>query len=162
MLLLAANPMGSTTLSEQTLTPQNAFPLVGSLEDTAAIKAVALALLQHAEVGLLTLAQQEDEQRLCRLAINLFTAYPKDTTREEIGRLKEIALLSWGSPIAACIDYLCSAARTPAIAESAIRSAGTALFHASEVSGKGSQAVSLFRGMMAQSIAPLSEAELAA
>ena len=40
-------------MDAQTLTPQNAFPLVGSLEDEKAIRAVALRLVTDETAGLL-------------------------------------------------------------------------------------------------------------
>lgn len=51
-------------------------------------------------------------------------------TREQWAGLKESCLLLLSSHIASAIDHLISGLRTPAIAESAIRSAGFALIAA--------------------------------
>ena len=59
------------------------------------------------------------------------------TTREQWAGLKECLLLL-GSHIASSIDHLISGLRTPAIAESAIRSAGFALIAANEAKAKQS------------------------
>ena len=50
--------------------------------------------------------------------------------------MKESCLMLLGSPIASCVDHLISGIRTPAIAESALRSAGTALIEANEKKAK--------------------------
>jgi len=50
--------------------------------------------------------------------------------------MKKSYLLLLGSPNASCIDHLISGLRTPAIAESAIRSAGIALIDANERKAK--------------------------
>ena len=89
--------------------------------------------------------------------------YPDGTQRKDIGRVKEIALLHWGSPVMSVVDYLGSAMRTPAIAESAIRSAGNALFEAAERTNPplARETRELFRQTMAQVIEPMSAEELA-
>ena len=146
-----------------TLTPQNAFPLVGSLEDEKAIKAVALRLITDDAAGLLRCCISDDEQLVCRHLLRVLDKYPDDAKRKEIGRVKEIALLHWGSPIMSAVDYLASAMRTPAIAESAIRSAGNAMFEAAERTDPplARETRELFRQTMAQVIEPMSDEELA-
>lgn len=149
-------------MNDQTLTPQNAFPLVGSLEDEKAIRAVALRLITDEAAGLLRCSISEEERLVCRHLLRVLDKYPNNTRREEIGRVKEIALLYWGSPIMSAIDYLGSAMRTPAIAESAIRSAGNAMFEAAARTNPplAEETRELFRQTMAQVIEPLSTEEL--
>ena len=150
-------------MDAQTLTPQNAFPLVGSLEDEQAIKAVALRLVTDEAAGLLKCCLSEDERFVCRHLLRVLDKYPDKAKRKEIGRVKEIALLHWGSPVMSAVDYLGSAMRTPAIAESAIRSAGNALFEAAERTNPplARETRELFRQTMAQVIEPMSAEELA-
>ena len=147
---------------EQTLTPQNAFPLVGSLEDESVIQNIALAILTDKKAGLMLACVDGNEGRLCRHLHRVLLAYPDNVNRADIARIKEMALLYWGGPVAVCVDCIASAMRTPAVAESAIRSAGTALFQAADrpAVGKGKEARRLFRKLIAQAIKPMSEAEL--
>jgi len=149
-------------MDAQTLTPQNAFPLVGSLEDEQAIKAVALRLVTDEAAGLLKCCLSEDQRLVCRHLLRVLAKYPEEAKRKEIGRVKEIALLHWGSPVMSAVDYLGSAMRTPAIAESAIRSAGNALFEAAERTSPplAKETRGLFRQTMAQVIEPMSAEEL--
>ena len=149
-----------------TLTPQNAFPLCGSLEDEAAIAQIGNLLLNE-ENGLRTWCISDSEHWLCRHYQQRLTAYP-NTTRAEWARLKELCLLHHGSPIAAAIDTMASAHRTNAIAEAAIRATGDKLYQAAErfsESNKEEKPVEkaqiLFRRVLAGAIAPPSEEELA-
>lgn len=149
-----------------TLTPQNAFPLCGSLEDEAAIAQIGNLILNE-EGGLRGWCMNDSEYWLCRHYQQRLTGYP-DTTREEWARLKELCLLHHGSPIAAAIDTMASAHRTNAIAEAAIRATGDKLYTAaarfvSDDDGKQSveKAQQLFRKVLAGAIEPPSDDELA-
>ena len=165
--------------TQATLTPQNTdltFPLVGSLENHDTISQIGLAMLNHAECGLFAIAKDDNwialdnnsdgprlnESLLCRHLKKRLEGHP-ETSREEWARLKEFALLLHGGPLASCIDYLASAMRTPAISESAIRSAGMAFYDAnsqkSEVHEQKARA--FFRKLMLQVIEPMSAEELA-
>ena len=81
--------------------------------------------------------------------------------KEEWGRLKELCLLVHSSPVSNAIDYLASAHRTPAIAESAIRSAGSALYAANERSGHREEVIALFQRVIAGAITSATDEELA-
>lgn len=142
-----------------TLTPQNAFPLTGSLEATDTIAAISLKILDHSKYGLAKVSQGVDDDWLCRHFSDRLNRQP-ETTRSEWARMKEFCLLFHGSPIAQCIDYLSSAMRTPAIAESAIRSAGDALYRANEEAGTAEESRVFFRSLMASVIQPPIEDEL--
>lgn len=149
-----------------TLTPQNAFPLCGSLEDEAAIAQIGNLLLNEKN-GLRTWCMNDSERWLCRHYQQRLTGYP-DTTRAEWARLKELCLLHHGSPIAAAIDTMASAHRTNAIAEAAIRATGDKLYQAAERFSKSDserkpieEAQVLFRRVLAGAIAHPSDEELA-
>ena len=150
--------MGTTQITQQTLTPQNAFPLVGSLEDADAIAQIGKLLLGE-QCGLMDASVNKEEKWLCKHYRQRLDSYP-DVDREQWGRLKELCLLVHSSPVSNAIDYLASAHRTPAIAESAIRSAGTAMYAASERMGRKEETIELFRRVMAGVIKPASEEEL--
>ena len=147
-----------------TLTPQNAFPLCGSLEDEAAIAQIGDLLLNE-ENGLRTWCVDDSEHWLCRHYQQRLTSYP-NTTRAEWARLKELCLLHHGSPIAAAIDTMASAHRTNAIAEAAIRATGDKLYQAAERFSTNDKekpvekAQVLFRRVLAGAIAPPSDEEL--
>ena len=145
---------------QQTLTPQNAFPLVGSLENEDAIAQIGRLLMSESYGFMDASKDSEKEQWLCRHYQQRLNNYPK-TSREEWGRLKELCLLVHSSPVSNAIDYLASAHRTPAIAESAIRSAGSALYAANERSGHREEVIALFQRVMAEAIAPATDEELA-
>ena len=149
-----------------TLTPQNAFPLCGSLENEDAITQIGTLLLNE-KYGLRSWCISDSERWLCRHYQQRLTRYP-DTTRAEWARLKELCLLHHGSPIAAAIDTMASAHRTNAIAEAAIRATGDKLYLAAarfsaddDVKKPVDKAQGLFRQVLAGAIEPPSEHELA-
>lgn len=122
-------------LTEKTDTPQEHFPHVGSLESQDAIAVIAKQMLGHTQSGLWAVAITDDERAL----LGLFEAKLSDyraTSRGDWATLKESCLLLLGSPIASVVDHLISAMRTPAIAESAIRSAGWQLIQANQDKAK--------------------------
>lgn len=121
--------------AERTLTPQEAFNRVGHLENQDAIAAISATILDDKKSGLWTVALNDAEREL----IGKFDASLKNYTevsRAAWAQIKEDCLLLIGSHVAAVIDHLVSAMRTPAIAESAIRSAGFALIKANEAKAK--------------------------
>jgi len=116
---------------ERTDTPQEYYPHVGNLESQAAIAAISKQMLAHTQAGLWAVATTDDERALLGQFEALLSDYA-DTSRAQWAALKEACLLLLGSPIASVIDHLVSALRTPAIAESAIRSAGWQLITANQ------------------------------
>ena len=144
----------------QTLTPQNAFPLTGSLENPATIAEIGKLLLNEHD-GLRTWGRQRAEPWLCRHYAKCLENYP-ETTRDQWARLKELCLLQHGSFIAAAIDTISSGHRTPAIAEAAIRATGDRFYDAAGVHGNDAKerAQALFRRIMASVIPAPSEDEL--
>lgn len=120
---------------ERTKTPQEHFPHVGSLENQDAIAHVAKQMLQHTQYGLWTACIETAERDLLTRFEELLSDY-QQTSREQWASLKENCLKLLGSQVATTIDHLVSAMRTPAIAESAIRSAGFALIAANEAKAK--------------------------
>ena len=116
-------------MTEQTLTPQNAFPLVGSLEDKSRICEISRRMLAPVGSGLKNCAIGDDEDALL-VAFEERLSDCQEIDREGWALMKEHCLTLLGSPVASCVDHLCSALRTPAIAESALRSAGHALIEA--------------------------------
>ena len=116
---------------ERTDTPQEYFPHVGKLESQEAIAAISRQMLAHSEAGLWAIALDDEERSLLDRFESLLSNY-QETTRVQWAELKEACLLLLGSPIASVIDHLVSAMRTPAIAESAIRSAGWQLVKANQ------------------------------
>ena len=123
--------------TDRTHTPQEFLAHVGQLEDQAAIVAIAKEMLSHSQWGLWAVAIDDDERSLLGQFEALLSDYQK-TTRAQWATLKEACLLLLGSHVASTIDHLVSAMRTPAIAESAIRSAGFALIAANEAKAKKS------------------------
>lgn len=148
--------------SAQTLTPQNAFPLCGSLEDEKAVAQIGNLLLTE-ENGLFDCCTNDVERWLCRHYQQRLGDYPK-TSREQWSRLKEFCLLSHGSSIAAAIDTMASAHRTPAIAEAAIRSTGDRFYDAAFAAGGDKmkdKARTLFQSIMKGAVPAPTEEELA-
>ena len=134
----------------RTNTPQEYFAHVGSLESQHAIAHIAKQMIDHAQCGLKKACMDVAEEDLLRAFEALLTNCAS-TSREQWAGLKESCLLLLGSPIASCIDHLISGLRTPAIAESAIRSAGIALIAANEM--KANQSSQRFmRQMLSQAI----------
>ncbi len=80
-------------------------------------------MLSHEQCGLKQVCLDAEEEDLLQAFETLLSDY-EGTTREQWAGLKESCLLLLGSHIASCVDHLISGLRTPAIAESAIRSAG--------------------------------------
>lgn len=134
----------------RTNTPQEYFAHVGSLESQEAIAHVARQMLIHEKNGLLQACLGVDEKELLQAFGKLLEDYER-TTREQWAGLKESCLLLLGSPVASCVDHLISGLRTPAIAESAIRSAGMALIAANEAKAEQSSQ-SFMRGLLAEVI----------
>lgn len=119
----------------RTNTPQEYFAHVGSLESQEAIAHIAQQILNHDQCGLRQACVDVGEEELLQAFESLLTNCAS-TSREQWAGLKESCLLLLGSPIASCIDHLISGLRTPAIAESAIRSAGIALIDANQRKAK--------------------------
>lgn len=76
---------------------------------------------------------------------------PAQTAREEWAALKEASLMLAGSEISDCVSFLCSGLRTPAVAESTLRSAANALIKANESKAKR-QTQQFFRGLIGKYI----------
>lgn len=134
----------------RTNTPQEYFAHVGSLESQEAIALIAQQMISHEQCGLQQACLDVDEESLLGAFETLLANYA-GTTREQWAGLKESCLLLLGSHIATSIDHLISGLRTPAIAESAIRSAGFALIAANEA--KANQSSQRFiRSLLAQAI----------
>jgi hypothetical protein len=124
-----------TIANDRTQTPQEAFAHVGNLENQEAIALISKQMLGHTQSGLWAVAVDDDDRAL----LGKFEAKLADyegTTRAEWAELKEQCLLLLGSPVASVVDHLISALRTPAIAESAIRSAGWQLIQANEAKAR--------------------------
>lgn len=121
----------------RTDTPQEYFAHVGNLESQKAIANIARQMIKHEQYGLKHVYIEPAEEELIQAFDELVFSY-SETTREQWAGLKESCLMLLGSPIASCIDHLISGLRTPAIAESAIRSAGIALIAANEAKAKQS------------------------
>jgi hypothetical protein len=134
----------------RTNTPQEYFAHVGSLESQGAIALIAQQMLHHEQCGLNQVCLDAAEEKLLQAFEVLLFDY-EGTTREQWAGLKESCLLLLGSYIASSIDHLISGLRTPAIAESAIRSAGLALIAANEAKAKQSSQI-FMRELLAQSI----------
>ncbi len=122
---------------DRTHTPQEFFAHVGHLEDQAAIALISKEMLSHSQWGLWAVALDDDDRSLLGQFEALLSNY-QETTRSQWAALKESCLMLLGSHVASSIDHLISAMRTPAIAESAIRSAGFALIAANEAKAKKS------------------------
>lgn len=120
--------MTQTTL--RTNTPQEYFKHVGLLESQEAVASVARKMLQDECNGLVQACISQDERELLEAFSMLLSNH--NTSREQWAGMKESCLMLLGSPIASCVDHLISGLRTPAIAESALRSAGMALIEANE------------------------------
>ena len=108
---------------------------VGSLESQEAISLIAQQMLNHKQCGLNQACLGAEEEKLLQAFEVLLSDY-EGTTREQWAGLKESCLLLLGSHAASCVDHLISGLRTPAIAESAIRSAGLVLIAANEAQAK--------------------------
>ena len=134
----------------RTNTPQEYFAHVGSLESQEAIALIAQKMISHAQVGLKHSCLCTEEEKLLEAFEVLLVDYA-GTTREQWDGLKESCLLLLGSQIASSIDHLISGLRTPAIAESAIRSAGIALIAANEAKAKQSSQ-EFMRSLLARAI----------
>ena len=119
----------------RTNTPQEYFAHVGNLESQEAIAHIAQQMIAHEQSGLRQACTDAAEEDLLQ-AFETLLNNCASTSREQWAGLKESCLLLLGSPIASCIDHLISGLRTPAIAESAIRSAGIALIEANELKAK--------------------------
>ena len=134
----------------RTNTPQEYFAHVGSLESQCVIVLIAQQMINHEQYGLHQACLDIKEEALLEAFETLLTDYA-GTSREQWAGLKESCLLLLGSHIASSIDHLISGLRTPAIAESAIRSAGIALISANEAKAKQSSQ-SFMRSLLAQAI----------
>ena len=121
--------------AERTFTPQEAFKRVGHLENLDAIASISLKILNDSKSGLWAVALTDAERELLGKFDSRLKNYA-EVSRASWAELKEDCLLLIGSQVAAVIDHLVSAMRTPAIAESAIRSAGFALIQANEAKAK--------------------------
>lgn len=121
--------------AERTLTPQEAFNRVGHLENLDAIAAISMTILNDKKSGLWSVALDDAERELIGKFDDSLKNYG-DVSRATWAQIKEDCLLLIGSHVAAVIDHLVSAMRTPAIAESAIRSAGFGLIKANEAKAK--------------------------
>lgn len=124
-----------TIANDRTQTPQEAFAHVGNLESKEAIAGISREMMQHTQSGLWAVAMTGEERALLGRFEKRLANY-EQTTRAEWAALKEDCLLLIGSPVASVVDHLVSAMRTPAIAESAIRSAGWQLIQANEAKAK--------------------------
>jgi hypothetical protein len=133
-----------------TNTPQEYFAHVGNLENQGAIALIARHMLNHEQCGLRQACLDVEEEKLLQTFEKLLSNY-EGTSREQWAGLKESCLMLLGSHIASCVDHLISGLRTPAIAESAIRSAGLALIAANEAKAKQSSQ-SFMRELLTQSI----------
>ena len=134
----------------RTHTPQEYFAHVGNLESQKAIAHVAQSMLNHKQCGLKYACVDAEEEKLLQAFETLLSEF-EGITREQWAGLKESCLMLLGSHIATCIDHLISGLRTPAIAESALRSAGFALISANEARAKQSSQ-SFMRQILTQSI----------
>lgn len=134
----------------RTNTPQEYFAHVGNLESQEAIALIAQEMLNNEQCGLNQTCLEAEEEKLLQAFEALLAEY-EDTSREQWAGLKESCLLLLGSQIASSIDHLISGLRTPAIAESAIRSAGIALIAANEAKAKQSSQ-RFMRSLLAQAI----------
>ena len=134
----------------RTNTPQEYFAHVGSLESQEAIALVAQQMLDHEQCGLYKTCLDSQEKELLGAFEMLLSDYAS-TTREQWAGLKESCLLLLGSHVASSVDHLISGLRTPAIAESAIRSAGVALMAANEAKAKQASQV-FMRSMLTQAV----------
>ena len=137
-------------LIARTNTPQEYFAHVGSLESQSAITLIAKQMLSHEQYGLKQVCLDSKEEDLLQAFEILLSDY-EGTTREQWAGLKESCLILLGSHIASCVDHLISGLRTPAIAESAIRSAGIALITSNEEKAKQSSQ-RFMRQLLAQSL----------
>ncbi|MEM8642678.1 MAG: hypothetical protein AAGG51_28250 [Cyanobacteria bacterium P01_G01_bin.54] len=136
----------SQTPREKTHTPQEYFAYVGALESQGAIAVLSQQMLNHEPHGLWAVALDDAERALLGTFEAKLNQY-QTVSRAEWAALKEDCLLLLGSPVASTVDHLVSAFRTPAIAESAIRSAGLQLIQANELKAKqGAQA--FMRGVL--------------
>ena len=145
---IQSNPMSQ--LVARTNTPQEYFAHVGTLESQTAITLIAQQMLNHEQYGLKHVCIETEEEDLLQAFEILLSDY-EGTTREQWAGLKESCLMLLGSHIASCVDHLISGLRTPAIAESAIRSAGVALITANEERVKQSSQ-RFMRQLLAQAI----------
>jgi hypothetical protein len=134
----------------RTNTPQEYFAHVGNLESQEVIALIAQKMLTHEQYGLQRVCLNAEEVKLLQAFERLLADY-KGTSRAQWAGLKESCLLLLGSHVASCIDHLISGLRTPAIAESAIRSAGMALIAANEEKAKQSSQ-EFMRSLLAQAI----------
>ena len=141
-----------TLAEDRTDTPQEYFAHVGNLENEDAIAAIAKRMLQHEASGLWAVALSDEERELLGHFERLLNSY-QDASREQWAGLKESCLLLLGSQVANVVDHLTSAMRTPAIAESAIRSAGFALIAANEARAKR-QSQAFLRSVLSDAISP--------
>ena len=129
----------------RTQTAQEQYAHVGNLENPDAIASIAIELL-NADDGFYSACLTRDEHQLCNQLQKLLSQYP-DTTRADWAALKEACLRQLGSHVASAIDHIASAMRTPAIAESALRSAGWALIEANKTAA-ADRAQTLFRRLI--------------
>ncbi|MEM9005720.1 MAG: hypothetical protein AAGE59_19625 [Cyanobacteria bacterium P01_F01_bin.86] len=137
----------------QTRTPQNVaalFPLSGNLENIETVAAIALAIINDQSLGLLVCCQDDSERELTH-DIRDLVSQASNIDRDTWARAKEQALLLGGSPVADCLSFLVSGLRTPAVAESTLRSALGALKHANE-RRIDNETESFFRGLIKHAI----------
>lgn len=139
-----------TTTKERTLTPQESFPHVGNLESQDAIAGIARQMLTHSQAGLWAVALDDEERSLLGQFEALLSNY-QGTTRAQWAEIKEACLLLLGSEVGGVIDHLVSAMRTPAIAESAIRSAGWQLIKANQTKAEA-RAQEFMRSILRETI----------
>ncbi|MEL6554878.1 MAG: hypothetical protein AAFQ63_15645 [Cyanobacteria bacterium J06621_11] len=107
-------------------------------------------MINHEQCGLRQACLDVDEEALLEAFETLLSDYA-GTTRDQWAGLKESCLLVLGSHTASSIDHLISGFRTPAVAESAIRSAGFALIAANEAKAKQSSQ-GFMRSLLARAI----------
>lgn len=140
-------------VNPQTRTPQNVavlFPLSGNLENIETVAAITLAIIGDQDLGLLVCCQDGAERELTSYIGDLVSR-ASDIDRDTWARAKERALLLGGSPVADCLSFLVSGLRTPAVAESTLRSALGALKKANE-RRIDYQTESFFRGLIKNAI----------
>ncbi|NEO87351.1 MAG: hypothetical protein F6J87_24295 [Spirulina sp. SIO3F2] len=135
---------------EKTHTPQEYFAYVGSLESQEAIAALAKQMLSDRQYGLWAVALDAPERQLLK-AFEAKLSHYQAVSRADWAALKEDCLLLFDSSIASTVDHLISALRTPAIAESAIRSASLALLRANELKAH-QQAQTFMRDLLKRAI----------
>ena len=110
--------------------PQEAYPLSGKFEDPNVIIPIALELATNTGWGVIQACQSAEDKQLVAHCIDLLNR--PNVVRSEWAELKAQALLSVGSNVADAVCHIASAARTPSVGESALRSAAVSLMKANQ------------------------------